>query len=130
MSNKRTNIRIKVLNAFMLAGALLWAATILTRETSMIQHKAVQWVTGIMPNFAVVWLGFGLLYTFYPLLFKREFNWRSSFLWVVGILCVLIASEVVHYLFLDAQFDILDIAASAVAALLILIVLWLTGQEV
>ena len=112
----------KIYNILALTGAVIWSATIFLRDTSLMDNAVLRRILWVTPNFGVVWLGAGLTFTIFPYVFKREFNPKHTIPLVGGIFAVLILSEIVHHIFLDSAFDIWDMAASAAASLVIIVI--------
>ena len=104
---------------FAISGALIWSATIFLRGTALMEYPVMMHILWRTPNFGVVWLGVGLAAILYPHIFKREFNDKHIYLFIVAALLILLLSEIVH-LWMDASFDTWDIVASIVAAIVII----------
>lgn len=122
----KAEIMIKVT---MVVGAMLWASVVFLRQTSVVQYSVVRSLLGLAPNFGVVWVGFGLTYTIvFPVVLKRKFDLRYSVPLILIILALLLASEIIHDLFLNAPFDVWDMVASVIAAVLLWLALVLTKQ--
>lgn len=98
-----------------LVGALLWCGAVLLREVNLVLPRAARLLIGIAPNFGVVWLLMALFMVFGPLLLKREITPRDRYLAMPAILVLLLLSELVHYLFMGSDFDWMDMLASVVA---------------
>lgn len=124
--NKR-DTRERMINATMLIGVLLWAATVFLRETSLIHVPIIRSLLGVAPNFGAVWGAFGLTYTtVFPVILKRKFDFRYSVPLLVLIVSLLLVSEIIHDVFLNSPFDGWDMVTSLVAAALLWMGLSLT----
>lgn len=104
-----------------LSGALLWCATILLRSLNIWLPEILAFLIGVMPNVGAVWLCASIGVTFYPYFFHREITRTGRYAMVIGILGVMLLSELVHYAFLGAGFDLFDMGASVIAAIPLLI---------
>ncbi len=96
----------------------MWGITLFLRTTNVMNNDFFSFILGIMPNFAAVFGMFGVFIVYYELLFKRKFEKKNFiFMAIVALVCFLI-SEVIHEVFLNSKFDILDIIASAIAIII------------
>lgn len=127
---KTRDTREIIIKATMLVGVMLWASTVFLRQTSIMQYSIIRSLLGVAPNFGAVWGAFGLTYTtVFPVVLKREFDLRYSVLLILIILALLLASEIIHDLFLNAPFDVWDIVASVIAAVLLWVLLNITKSR-
>lgn len=137
-------IKEKSYAIFVLFGAILWFFTIFLRENSLSSDLYYNLFLGIAPNFAVVFLvfGLGMLYHepiinnikhlinnwhIYDKLHKHINNWNVydklyPYLLLTFIWILLILSEFVHEIFLNSPFDIFDIIASLLGTIIILLI--------
>lgn len=106
------------------AGALLWAGTVLLREMVFAKPPWLLAVLGVMPNFDSFLLCVGLAFQLWPLLRKREFEPGNVYKLCGTVLGLMALSEIVHWLFLGAQFDWFDLLAACLACFCILGVYW------
>ena len=106
----------KIYGILGLVGAVLWGAAVLLRGTPIRDYHLIKQLLWVAPNFCVVWIGVGGVVTLFPLAFKREFN-PAHMVWLLGsLLGILLLSEIVHALFLNASFDLWDMLASVTAS--------------
>lgn len=127
---KTRDTREIIIKATMLVGVMLWASTVFLRQTSIMQYSIIRSLLGVAPNFGAVWGAFGLTYTtVFPVVLKREFDLRYSVPLILIILALLLASEIIHDLFLNAPFDVWDIVASVIAAVLLWVLLNITKSR-
>jgi uncharacterized membrane protein len=105
-----------------LTGAILWAASIFLRETSLMDYSVIRHFLWVAPNIAAVWMGIGFTFMLYPHIFKKEFDKKYLYALIGAILAVLLFSEIIHHVFLDSPFDIWDMVASLAASIIIIIV--------
>lgn len=99
-----------------LIGALIWAGATLLRELPMPIDGPVRFALNVAPNFGVVFAVVGLSIVFWPYVWKRAFPAKGMYPFLCALLVLLLGSEIIHAAFLDAPFDIWDMAASALAA--------------
>lgn len=126
---KTRDTREIIIKATMLVGVFLWASTVFLRQTGVIQYGFIRSLLDVAPNFGAVWGAFGLTYTtVFPVMLKRKFDFRYSVPLILIILALLLASEIIHDLFLNAPFDVWDMVASLIAAVLLWLALVLTKQ--
>ena len=117
----RMKYRSKIL-LFSMGGTLLWVgAEWIWRGFGMPQYPALVFLIGVLPNFGCVWTAAGLFVILWPKPPGRVLSKRavSKFLYAL-FLCIFL-SEALHALFFGAAFDIWDILASLLAALLLLL---------
>ncbi|MCL2813817.1 MAG: hypothetical protein FWD23_04380 [Oscillospiraceae bacterium] len=105
-----------------LAGVIIWSAAIFLRETPLMDNAVFRRILWVAPNFGVVWAGIGFTFMLFPRIFKREFEPKHTLVLVGGIFALLILSEGIHHFFLDSPFDIWDMAASAAASIVVLVI--------
>ena len=103
-----------------LIGMLVWTAAIFLRETSLMEYSFIRRLFWVAPNFGVVWAGVGFTYILYPRIRQKEFETKNTFPLVGIILVLLFVSEIIHHFFLDSPFDIWDMVASIIAAIIII----------
>ena len=100
----------------------MWAATSFLRGTSLMEYEVIKQILWRTPNFAAVWVGIGLTYITFPLVLKKEFDPKHTYLSVGIIMAILVILEIVHHVFLDSPFDIWDIVASVIALIFIIVI--------
>lgn len=104
-----------------LVGILIWVGAAFLRFLPMPQSGPVRFLLNVGPNFGVVWGLVGLTISFWPQWRKSEFP-PKYFYALVGIaLALLLASEIVHALFLNSPFDIWDMVTSLISAALLML---------
>ena len=103
-----------------LIGMLIWTAAIFLRETSVMENGFLRRILWVAPNFGVVWAGVGFTYLIYPNIRKREFEPKYILPLVGVILVLLLLAEIIHHFFLDSPFDVWDMVASVLAAIIII----------
>jgi len=113
---------IKAYRNLLLIGIFIWTATHFFRGTSLMDYEVVKQILWRTPNFAAVWVGVGLTYITFPLISKKEFDPKHTYLLVGVIMVLLIILEIVHHIFLESPFDIWDIVASVIASLFIIVI--------
>jgi membrane protein DedA with SNARE-associated domain len=113
------NMTKKTYSIFAALGAFIWGATVLLRGTALMDYPTIKHILWRTPNFATVWLVFGLVVILYPYIFKKEFHEAYTYFLVAAILLAQFVSEVVH-LWIDASFDIWDMVAGITAALILI----------
>lgn len=106
------------------AGSLLWMGTMLMREMAFAKPPWLQALLGVMPNFGAFLLCVDLVFQFFPWVLKREFDPRNIYKLCGAVLGLMVLSEIVHWLFLGAQFDWFDLLAALLACLCMLGVYW------
>jgi len=120
------NVRIvdmkKTYSIILVMGVLIWAGAVLLRETPLMDNAIIQRLLWVAPNFGVVWAGVGFTYILYPRFFKKDFDPKHTVSLVGVILALLLSAEFIHHFFLDSAFDIWDMAASTIAAVIVLLV--------
>lgn len=112
----------KIYSILAVAGVIMWSAVIFLRETPLMDNAVLRRILWVAPNFGVVWACVGFIFMLFPLIFKREFDPKHTLHLVGGILTLLILSEVVYNVFLDSPFDVWDMAASAVASIVVIMI--------
>ena len=80
----------------------------------MALSESVRFLMGIAPNFAVGLLIPALIVIGYPSFFKRDLTFRPFIFLLIGSYTLIFASEVIHDLFLDSSFDVLDMIATLI----------------
>jgi hypothetical protein len=109
----------KTYNIFVVFGAFLWGVATFLRGTALMDHHFMMHILWRTPNFGVVWVGIGLAIILCPYIFNKEFNDKYIYFLIAAVLLILLLSEIIH-LWLDASFDIWDMVASMVAAIIII----------
>ena len=109
-----------VYSILLVVGIFLWSAAVLLRGTSVMDIAILKRLIWVAPNIGVVWAGVGFAYLLFPRIFKREFNPKHTAVLLGSILAALLLSETMHHFWLGSAFDIWDMAASAVAAAIVL----------
>ena len=112
----------KIYSFLALAGCLIWVAAVVLRGTEVAANPVGDFLLGIAPNFGAAWAVVGLTLTFWPFILRRPFDMGKFALLLLATLLALLASEVVHMLWLGARFDIWDMVASVVALLVLALV--------
>jgi hypothetical protein len=105
----------KAYSIFAVIGAFLWSATVLLRETALMDYDIMQQFFWRVPNVGAAWAGMALPAILYSHIKKQEFNEKYIFFLCATVLLILLLSEIVHHLWLGANFDIWDMVASIVA---------------
>lgn len=121
---KKTNSLIVAL-----IGALVAAAAFLLRGTALAASPVGEWLLGVAPNFAAVLLGVGLVAFVYALIFQKSFGIKATLVLSLLLVAGLAAYEFVGYRFFGSVFDVWDIVASGVGAVLVCIVAALGGRK-
>lgn len=109
---KKKKTLISIMGLF---GAFLWVLTIYMRGTEYVQISEINFLLGIAPNIGVGLLLPMLTIVYYPILFKEDIPIKKYRLILIAIFLFLFMSEVIHDRFLNAPFDIYDLAASLIA---------------
>lgn len=112
-----------------LVGAIVAAAAFLLRGTTLAANPIGELLLGIGPNFAAVLLGVGLVAFVYALIFQKSFGFKATLILSVLLVAGLAAYEYVGYQFFGSVFDIWDIVASGVAAVLVCIIAALGSRK-
>lgn len=109
-------------------GAILWAATIILRETRLNSIGILNFILGITPNIGAAWLFAFLIENTYSSLLKRRFAIKAAAATSIAIWILSLASEIIHDLFLDSPFDINDIIATSFALIIFFINFYLRNK--
>ena len=112
----------KTYSIILLTGVLIWTGAVLLRETSLMDNAIIRRLLWAAPNFGVVWAGVGFTYILYPRFFNKDFDPGHTASLVGVILALLLVAEFIHHFFLDSSFDVWDMAASAIAAVIVLLI--------
>lgn len=110
-------------------GAILWAATIILRETTLNSIGILNFILGITPNIGAAWLFAFLIENAYSSLLKRKFTIKAAVATSIAIWVLSLGSETIHDLFLNSPFDINDIIATSFALMIFFINFYLRGKE-
>ena len=112
--------KLTLTKIFGIVGGLLWGLTVLLRETPLVTNSYIGYILGIMPNIAASWF-FIALTEYIMWATRKEFNFTTAIIASSAIFAFAPISEYLHYIYLDATFDIHDIIATgcAIAAYLI-----------
>jgi hypothetical protein len=105
-----------------LIGAIMWGATVFLRDTFLMDNLFIKQFLWVAPNLSAVWVGVGLPIVYYEHFAKKQFNFKYIYTLVGMCLVILLASELIHPLYSDSQFDIWDMAASLLAGVVVIIV--------
>ena len=105
-----------------LIGSLIWFASMPLREMNLPNNEILLFLVGTCPNFGVVWVGVGYTIGFYSQVFHHEFDDSKFYLLLLGIMILLITSEIVHDVFLNSKFDIWDLVVSLVSMVIICLI--------
>lgn len=87
-------------------------------------NSVIDALLGVAPNFGSFWLAFGLCVAVYPFLFRQEFNFKYVWALTGIIFAAVLLSEVIHFVFLSAGFDVWDMVSSLIAAVGVLLAKW------
>jgi hypothetical protein len=112
----------KIYSILAVIGVIIWSAAVFLRNTPLMDNAVLRRIIWVAPNFGVVWAGIGFAFMLFPHIFKREFDPKHILLLISGIFAFLILSEFVHHVFLDSPFDVWDMAASAVASIVAIVI--------
>jgi len=115
----------RIYSVYILLGGILWFATILLRDLSLINDFYLKFLLGIMPNFAVVFLGFGIGMIYFPILIKKiniPLKKYYPYLLLILIWIFILISEYLHQIFINSPWDNFDIIISGLATLIIIII--------
>lgn len=110
-------------------GAILWAATIILRETTLNSIGILNFILGIAPNFGAAWLFAFLIENIYSSLLKRRYTIKAAAATSMAIWILSLGSEIIHDLFLNSPFDINDIIATSFALIIFFINFYLRGKD-
>jgi hypothetical protein len=103
-----------LINLLGLLGSAIWTLTIFMRDAEMVLSESVRFLMGIAPNFAVGLLIPAMIVIGYPSFFKKDLAFRPFIFLLIGSYTLIFASEVIHDVFLGSRFDTLDMAASLI----------------
>ena len=110
----------KIHSILALIGVIIWSLAIFLRGTPLMDSDIIKWFSWVAPNFGVVWAGVGFTYLLYPRIRKKEFEPKYTLLLVGIIFMFLLFAEIIHHFFLDSPFDVWDMVASAIAAIIVI----------
>ena len=110
-------------------GAILWAATIILRETTLNSIGILNFILGIAPNIGAAWLFTFLIENIYSSLLKRRFAIKAAATTSIAIWILSLGSEIIHDLFLNSPFDINDIIATSFALMIYFINFYLRDKD-
>ena len=115
----------KIYSIYVLLGGILWFATILLRDLNLINDVYLKFLLGIIPNFAVVFLVFGIGMIYFPILIKKiniPLKKYYPYLLLILIWIFILITEYLHQVFINSTWDNFDIIASGLATLIIIII--------
>jgi hypothetical protein len=112
----------KIYSILAIIGVSIWSATIFLRNTGLMEFNLTRTILLHTPNFGAVWAGVGMAFICYPIFFKKEFELKYFYHLIGLVLLIMLASEIIHFLYLGSPFDIWDLATSVIASMLLTIV--------
>lgn len=101
-----------------LVGAVIAGAAFLLRGTALAQSPVGELLLGVAPNFAAVLLAVGGVAFLYSLIFQKALSGKAVTIISLLAVAALAAYEFVAFQFFGARFDVWDIVASGVAAII------------
>ena len=114
----------KIYIVYTIFGAVLWFSAIILRDLNLSNDIYFNYILGVLPNFAVVFLAFGIGMIYYPILKKKislPLKKYYSLIILILIWVLLLISEYLHQIFINSPWDNFDIIASGLATLIIFI---------
>lgn len=114
--------KIKLTNSLGIIGALIWGLTIFARDSNLISNEAINFILGIAPNIGATWNFAFIAESLYISFYKKEYTFKHTIITLVGICVLALASEIIHDLFLNSPFDIFDIIATFISAIIYAII--------
>lgn len=113
-------------------GVILWVATLILRDLNLATDIYLNSLLGIIPNFAVVFLAFGIGMFYYPILnnkIKIPLKKYYPYLVLITIWILVLISEYIHQILLNSPWDPFDILASGLATLIVVIIYNIYGRN-
>jgi hypothetical protein len=101
-----------------LVGVVVAGASFLLRGTVLAQSPAGEFLLGVAPNFAAVLLAVGGVAFLYSLIFQKSLSGKAVIIISLLAVAALAIYEFVAFQFFGARFDLWDIVASGVAAII------------
>ncbi|NLZ33580.1 hypothetical protein [Clostridium isatidis] len=120
--------KLSLTTVFGLIGALSWGLTVLLRGTSLNNIELIQFILGMMPNISAAWFFIWMGERLFEKS-KKEFNFKACLLTSGTIFLLGLISEIIHDLFLDSPFDIVDIIATACAIIMYLAIFYISKKR-
>ena len=111
--------RVKTIYVLGLIGAFLWSTTVLLRETSLINNAFIQQILFVTPNIGATLVASAAIDMYYSVMTKKDYTLKMNLIALVMILFLSIGSEIVHDLFLNASFDVMDILATIMTVIIL-----------
>ena len=111
--------RVKTIYVLGLIGAFLWSTTVLLRETSLINNAFIQQILFVTPNIGATLVASAAIDMYYSVMTKKDYTLKMNLIALVMILFLSIGSEIVHDLFLNASFDVMDILATIMTVMIL-----------
>lgn len=109
--------KIKLTNILGIIGALIWGLTIFARDSNLISNEAINFILGIAPNIGATWNFAFIAESLYTSFYKKEYTFKHTIITLVGICVLALSSEIIH-VFLNSPFDIFDIIATFISAII------------